>query len=90
MTSTLHRWSSDWIVSTAPAAMRGWTRRLLAAIEESPGLRSGDLAERLGDEQVRLKRRVRRLKDLGLTESLGIGYRLSPRGQAVTERLMGG
>ncbi|MBA3373463.1 MAG: hypothetical protein H0T98_08105 [Euzebyaceae bacterium] len=63
---------------------------LLAAIEESPGLRSGDLAERLGDEQVRLKRRVRRLKDLGLTESLGIGYRLSPRGQAVTERLMGG
>jgi len=65
----------------------GWTRRLLAAIEASPGLRSGDLAERLGDEQVRLKRRVRRLKDLDLTESLGTGYRLSPRGHAVSERL---
>jgi hypothetical protein len=50
--------------------MRGWTRRLLAAIEESPGLRSGDLAERLGDEQVRLKRRVRRLKDPALPKAL--------------------
>jgi hypothetical protein len=33
-----------------------------------------------------LKRRVRRLKELGLTESLGTGYRLSPRGEAYVER----
>ena len=28
------------------------------------------------------KRDVRRLKELGLTESLPVGYRLSPRGEA--------
>jgi hypothetical protein len=31
---------------------------------------------------------VRKLKELGLTESLKIGYRLSPRGIAVLERLV--
>jgi hypothetical protein len=30
---------------------------------------------------------VRKLKQLGLTESLPIGYRLSPRGHALLERL---
>jgi hypothetical protein len=29
------------------------------------------------------KLNVRKLKELGLTESLDIGYRLSPRGEAV-------
>jgi hypothetical protein len=33
------------------------------------------------------KLNVRKLKNLGLTESLGTGYRLSPRGAAVLERL---
>ena len=28
------------------------------------------------------KRNVRKLKELGLTESLEVGYRLSPRGEA--------
>jgi hypothetical protein len=29
------------------------------------------------------------LKELGLTESLEVGYRLSPRGRVVLERLVG-
>jgi hypothetical protein len=33
------------------------------------------------------KRLVRKLKELGLTESLTVGYRLSPRGRALFERL---
>ena len=33
------------------------------------------------------KRDVRRLKELGLTESLPVGYRLSPRGEAAWARL---
>jgi len=32
---------------------------------------------------------VRKLKELGLTESLEVGYRLSPRGRALLERLGG-
>lgn len=36
----------------------------------------------LGQERTPFKRRVRRLKELGLTESLRVGYRLSPRALA--------
>ena len=37
----------------------------------------------LGQEKRRFKLYVRKLKELGLTESLPVGYRLSPRGHAV-------
>jgi hypothetical protein len=37
-------------------------------------------------ERMVFKQRVRRLKSAGLTESLDIGYRLSPRGEAVLAR----
>lgn len=57
-------------------------RRLLALISARPATRAGDLAASIGVETLALKTRVRRLKNLGLTESLGTGYRLSPRGQA--------
>ncbi|XRQ09822.1 hypothetical protein ACN3XK_02640 [Actinomadura welshii] len=60
-----------------------WTRDVLRLIEEHPGLRALDLAERLGREKLPFKADVRRLKDLGLTESLETGYRLSPRGQTL-------
>lgn len=33
------------------------------------------------------KRNVRKLKSLGLTESLEVGYRLSPRGKLFLDRL---
>ena len=32
---------------------------------------------------------MRKLKELGLTESLAIGYRLSPRGEVVVDKLRG-
>jgi ribosomal protein S19E (S16A) len=38
-------------------------------------------------ETLRFKARVRQLKELGLTESLDVGYRLSPRGRALLRRL---
>ena len=45
------------------------------------------LAASVGVETVLLKRRVRALKALGLTESLDVGYRLSPRGRDVLSAL---
>ncbi|MFB4299656.1 hypothetical protein [Actinomadura sp. NTSP31] len=60
-----------------------WTRKVLGLIEEHPGLRALDLAERLGRDKLPFKADVRRLKVLGLTESLETGYRLSPRGKAL-------
>ena len=59
-----------------------WTDAVLRLIETSPGVRAPDLAASLGRETQPFKRDVRKLKELGLTESLEIGYRLSPRGRA--------
>lgn len=59
-----------------------WTRRTLDLIEQGPGVPAPELAETLGMEKTRFKNSVRRLKALGLTESLVIGYSLSPRGRA--------
>lgn len=36
---------------------------------------------------MKFKQDVRKLKELGLTESLEIGYRLSPRGKSVIDRM---
>ena len=63
-----------------------WTEATLRAIAAAPGTRAADLAERLGrDELAKFKTDVRKLKALGLTESLEVGYRLSPRGRAFIE-----
>ncbi|MGZ4655791.1 MAG: hypothetical protein ACXVGE_02365 [Blastococcus sp.] len=72
--STLDRWD----------AVRGtpWTRQLLRLIADQPGVRAPDLAAGLGRETLPFKRDVRRLKELGLTISLDVGYELSPRGRA--------
>lgn len=64
------------------AAEAPWTRPVLRQIQRQPGVVSTVLAEEAGQERARFKSRVRRLKALGLTESLEVGYRLSPRGQA--------
>jgi hypothetical protein len=64
-------------------AAEPWTRPTLELIAASPGTRAPDLAVRMGMETAPFKARVRRLKELGLTESLAVGYRLSPRGRAV-------
>jgi hypothetical protein len=65
------------------ASRRGpWTAEVLALIAANPGVRAPDLAARLGRETLPFKRDVRKLKELGLTESLEVGYRISPRGAA--------
>ncbi len=70
----------------------GPIRHYLQAIAARPGrsLRGPRGVLRARDGGV-LKRDVRKLKELGLTESLDVGYRLSPRGGrscAATQRLV--
>jgi hypothetical protein len=59
-----------------------WTRPTLRIIDAQPGVVSTLLAEQLERERAALKADVRKLKRLGLTLSLDVGYELSPRGQA--------
>jgi hypothetical protein len=59
-----------------------WTAATLRLIAEHPAVRAGDLADRMGRDRLAFKTDVRKLKGLGLTESLGTGYRVSPRGAA--------
>ena len=64
-----------------------WTQRTLELVETWPARRAPELAEMEGLETLPFKTDVRKLKELGLTESLAIGYRLSPRGEAVLAAL---
>ena len=57
-------------------------RAHLDLIAANPGVRAPDLAVRIDLDTPTFKRQVRRLKELGLTHSLRVGYRLSPRGEA--------
>lgn len=66
-----------------------WTRQVLALVDERPAERAAELAEDAGRDRDSFKRDVRKLKEMGLTESLGTGYRLSPRGRAVLDGLDG-
>jgi hypothetical protein len=59
-----------------------WTRATLALIRDHPGVVSTRLAAMVGRERMPFKADVRKLKALGLTESLEVGYRLSPLGAA--------
>ena len=65
-----------------------WTEAVMSTIQKRSAVRAGDLASEVGMEKVRFKASVRKLKGLGLTESLQVGYRLSPRGEAVLGFLM--
>ena len=58
-----------------------WTRQILAMIADQPGTRAPDLAAALGRQTKPFKADVRKFKELGLTESLPVGYRLSDRGR---------
>lgn len=64
-----------------------WTAATLRLIERYPGIVSTTLAHHAGQERMVFKANVRKLKELGLTESLDTGYRLSPRGVAVLRSL---
>ena len=68
------------------AASKPWTDATLRVIAAQPAVVSTTLAEELGMERPAFKLNVRKLKALGLTESLGVGYRLSPRGEAFLAR----
>jgi hypothetical protein len=74
ITARLGRWDA--------AAETPWTRQYLTMIGDNEAVRAPDLAARVGLDVPRFKRRVRQLKGLGLTISLDVGYRLSPRGKA--------
>ena len=66
------------------------TARYLRLIADQPGIVSHVLARQADADVPPFKRRVRQLKELGLTESLEVGYRLSPRGRAVLDRVRSG
>ncbi|GCD92442.1 hypothetical protein [Embleya hyalina] len=66
-----------------------WTTEVLELIDANPSVRAADLAPRVDRETPRFKADVRKLKERGLTESLDTGYRLSPRGRLVLDRLRG-
>jgi biotin operon repressor len=59
-----------------------WTTATLRTIAANPAVVSTRLAVLLGRERFALKDDIRKLKALGLTISLEVGYRLSPRGEA--------
>ncbi len=59
-----------------------WTRATLDLIDRYPGRRAPDLAGMVERDTQPFKIDVRKLKAIGLTESLRVGYRLSPRGTA--------
>lgn len=65
-----------------------WTRLYLQVIHDRPNTHAAILAESIGLDIPRFKPWVRKLKALGLTESLRPGYRLSPRGEKVLEALV--
>jgi len=76
------------LVRTDAASAAPWTTHYLQLIAAQPGIVSRLLAPQAGADVPLFKRRVRQLKELGLTESLEVGYRLSPRGRAVLDRLV--
>ena len=67
------------------ASSGSWTRETLRLIALHPGVVSTTLAARLKMARPAFKINVRKLKELGLTESLEVGYRLSPLGKAFLE-----
>lgn len=65
------------------ASKRGpWTIAVLNQIASQPAVSSALLAPQLDWDRPDYKLHVRRLKELGLTLSLDVGYRISPRGAA--------
>jgi hypothetical protein len=63
-----------------------WTRPTLRLIGNHPGTVSTDLAATMHRSRPEFKVDVRKLKALGLTESLEVGYRLTKLGRAVVKR----
>jgi hypothetical protein len=64
-----------------------WTRQTLRLIEERPGVVARLLAVEAGQPRDDFKVNVRKLKALGLTLSLDVGYELSELGQTYLDSL---
>jgi hypothetical protein len=64
-----------------------WTLKYLQMIHDQPNTHAQILADSVGLAKNRFKANVRKLKELGLTESLRPGYKLSPRGEKVYSSL---
>jgi len=62
-----------------------WTLKSLQLITEHPHVVAKQLATELKIERSIFKTNIRKLKNLGLTISHGVGYEISPRGK----RLLG-
>lgn len=70
------------------ASPRGpWTRQVLQLVHDQPATLAATIAESIGRDRESFKLDVRKLKNLGLTESLPVGYRISPRGEAVLHHI---
>lgn len=65
----------------AASPVGAWTRRTLEVIRDHPAVRAGDICQLVGQDRATFKPNVRKLKAMGLTISLEVGYRLSPRGE---------
>jgi hypothetical protein len=64
-----------------------WTRQALELIDRNPAVVSTVLAAKMGLDRPVFKIDIRKLKESGLTESLEVGYRLSPRGKRLLAHL---
>jgi hypothetical protein len=64
-----------------------WVARFLSVVSMNSGILAATLASSLGLERKWFKDHMRKLKELGLTESLETGYRISPRGETVLKLL---
>ena len=70
------------------ASSRGpWTRQALELIDRNPAVVSTVLAKEMDVDRPAFKLDIRKLKESGLTESLEVGYRLSPRGKRLLAHL---
>jgi hypothetical protein len=65
-----------------------WTLAHLELIAGNPGIVAAALAKQIARDRDSFKRDIRKLKELGLTESLEIGYRISPRGRTLLKHLL--
>jgi hypothetical protein len=71
----------------AASPIGAWTRKTLEVIRDHPAVRAGDICKLVGQDRATFKPNVRKLKALGLTISLEVGYRLSPRGERLLPEL---
>ena len=67
-----------------------WTAEVLSLIDSHPATRAGDLAPTMGWETPKFKANVRKLKALGLTQSLEVGYLLTDLGDRAVAALTDG